>query len=147
MAPAPGARHSFTWFTGFTWLLSEGLSEEWPKYSIRFFFWITYSDNAWGCNVRGSPVGRCENLEVTGAHDCWEMLGVSPPWSPTSFQRNSRIWAVLAVLALLLSSYGWNMMLPAGVKRPGPGFAFRLAFRMEREVKEHQGSINSYLEG
>lgn len=29
----------------------------------------------------------------------------------------TRSWAVLA---LLLSSYGWNMMLPAGVKRPAP---------------------------
>ena len=93
MAPAPGARHSFTWFTGFTWLLSEGLSEEWPKYSIRFFF-LKYnnihSDNAWGCNVRGSPVGTCENLEVTGAHDCWEMLGSVTSLEPNEFPKKQQ---------------------------------------------------------
>lgn len=89
-------------------------------------------------------MGTGENLEVTGAHDCWEMLGVSPSWSPTSFQPNSRIWVVLGVLALLLSSYGWNMMLPAGVKRPGPGFA-ALLFALRSEWKEKSRNIKDPL--
>ena len=63
-----------------------------------------------------------------------------------SFQRNSRSWVVLA---LLLSSYGWNMMLPAGVKRLGPGFAFLsiAAFRnvQNSEWKDKSGNIKDPL--